>query len=160
MKSFLKIQKRQGLTLVEIIIVVAIIAITAGVGLFVMNPAGQLASARNKKRCNDLQSIMIFVRQNIADATNFSCSSGLLPTSTTNMASATGSYNIAPCLHLQAMPFDPLAPSGHYISNTDYNTGYTIMYNATTTQITLSAPFAELNKSIVYPPLSNTSTCY
>jgi hypothetical protein len=145
-------------------ITIAIIAIVTGVGLFVMNPAGQLSSARNKKRCDDLQSIMIAVRANIADATNgvFSCASGLLPTSTKTMASATGSYNIAPCLvpvYIQAMPFDPLASSSHYLSNADYNTGYMIVYNASTTQIALAAPSAELNNSIVYPPLSNTSTC-
>jgi prepilin-type N-terminal cleavage/methylation domain-containing protein len=153
MKQFLKMRNRNGMTLVEILVTVAIIAIVVGVGLFVMNPAGQLASARNTERQNHLQAIMIAVRQNIADATNgaFSCSSGLLPTSTKTMASATGSYNIAPCLvpvYLQAMPFDPLASSGHYTSNADYNTGYTIMQNASTGQITLGAPSAELNKSI------------
>ncbi len=137
----------------EILVSIAIIVFVAGVGLLALNPGNQLAAARNTQRQLHLQAIMNAVRQNIADTTNgvFSCSSGSLPTSAKQMASASGSYNIAPCLvpiYLESMPFDPSASSSYYTSNTSYNTGYTIAYNPSTTQITVAAPFAELHKSV------------
>ena len=145
-------RSRSGLSLVEIIISIAIIAILTGVYFLVANPAGQLAGARNSRRIADLQSIMLGIRQNIADQGNgqFGCASGSVPTSTKNMGSATGSYNIAPCLvptYLALMPTDPSASSAYYNSPTDYNAGYSIKMNASGS-ITLSAPSAELNKTI------------
>jgi prepilin-type N-terminal cleavage/methylation domain-containing protein len=147
-------ERRRGLTLVEILISIAIIAFVTGLGLLALNPGAQLATARNTQRSLHLQAIMNAVRQNIADTTTgvFSCASGPLPTGTPEfMSSATGSYNIAPCLvptYLQTMPIDPTASTSHYASNADYNTGYTIVYNPSTTQITVAAPFAELKKSV------------
>jgi prepilin-type N-terminal cleavage/methylation domain-containing protein len=144
---------RRGLTLIEIVIVIALIAVLTGVYFLTANPAGQLASARNSRRTNDLQIIMLAIQQNIADQGNgqFGCSSGAVPTSTKNMGTATGSYNIAPCLipsdGISAMPFDPSATSSYYNSPSDYNTGYSIVINASGS-ITLSAPHAELNKTI------------
>jgi len=144
---------RHGLTLIEILIAIALVVITAGIGLVALNPAGQIAASRNTERKLHLQGILNAVRQNIADTTtgSFSCSSGPLPTTSTIMSSAGGGYNIAPCLvpvYLQTMPFDPLASSGQYTSNTNYNTDYTIVYNASTTQITVVAPYAELGKTV------------
>jgi prepilin-type N-terminal cleavage/methylation domain-containing protein len=151
--SSLRACSRRGLTLIEILIALALVVITAGIGLLALNPAGQIAASRNTERNLHLQGILNAVRQNIADTTTgvFSCSSGPLPTSTKTMSSATGSYNIAPCLvpvYLQTMPFDPLASSSYYTSNTNYDTNYTIVYNPTTTQITVAAPYAELGKTI------------
>ncbi len=143
---------RKGLTLIEIIVTIAIIAILVGVYFLVANPAGQLAGARNNRRTTDLEGLLIAVRQNIADQGNgqFGCSSGAIPTTTTNMGSASGSYNIAPCLvptYLSLMPFDPSASSAYYNTVTNYNTGYSIIQNASGS-VTLSAPHAELNKTI------------
>jgi len=144
---------RAGLSLFELVIAVALIVLIAGVYYLVGNPAGQLAGARNSTRLFHLQTIMNGVRQNIADQTNeqFLCASGPLPTSSKRMTSAAGGYNIAPCIiptYLFNLPFDPIATSGHYTSNSDYDTGYNISINSTTGQITLSAPFAELGKTI------------
>lgn len=145
---------RRGLTLIELLIAMALVVITAGIGLLALNPAGQLAASRNTQRQLELQGIMNAVRQNIADTTtgSFSCTSGPLPTGTAEiMASASGSYDIAPCLvpeYLQTMPFDPVASSAYYASNSSYDTGYTIVYNPSTTQITVAAPYAELGKSV------------
>jgi prepilin-type N-terminal cleavage/methylation domain-containing protein len=105
---------RKGLTLVEIIVAVAVVVILMGVYFLVANPNGQLASARNSKRLLDLQLIGNTIRENYTDAGNetFTCASGAIPATTTNMASASGSYNIAPCIVLTqygmySMPFDP-----------------------------------------------------
>lgn len=145
---------RRGLTLIEIMIAVALVVLTAGIGLLELNPAGQLAASRNTERSLDLQGIMDAVRQNIADTTTgvFSCTSGPLPTATPEiMASASGSYNIGPCLvptYLETLPFDPSASSADYVSNANYDTDYSIVYNVSTTQITVAAPHAELGKTV------------
>ncbi len=143
---------RRGLTLIEIVIVIALLAVLTTVYLLVANPGGQLAAARNNRRSVDLQNIMLAIRQNIADQGNgqFGCSSGSVPTSTKNMGAASGSYNIAPCIvptYIAVMPFDPSASSSYYNSPSDYNAGYSISMNASGS-ITLSAPNAELNKAI------------
>lgn len=141
------------MTLVEILVVVALTVVVTSIYFLVANPAGQLASSRNNERQFQLQAIMNGIRQNIADQGNeqFACASGAIPTTTTKMASASGSYNIAPCLiptyGLFTMPFDPNASSAYYTSVTNYNTGYTIAANASGS-ITLSAPYAELKKTI------------
>ncbi len=143
---------RRGFTLIEILISLAILAIIVGAYFVVANPAGELAAARNNTRRLNLQALTLGIGQNIADQGNgtFSCASGSIPTSTTNMGSASGSYNIAPCLvpvYMAALPFDPSASSAHYISTSDYNMDYSIIQNASGS-ITLSAPYADLNQNI------------
>lgn len=144
---------RKGLTLIEIIIAIAIVVVVAGVGIVAYNPGGQLAVSRNTQRQLHLQAIMNAVRQNIADSSTgtFTCSSGALPTTAKKMMSDNGGYNIAPCLiptYILTMPFDPSAAGARYVSNSDYDSGYNIIYSASTTQITLSAPSAEAGKII------------
>jgi prepilin-type N-terminal cleavage/methylation domain-containing protein len=141
----------KGLTLIEIVVVIALIVVITGIYFLAANPAGQLAQSRNNERKLHLETIMQAVRQNIADQNNeqFSCTSGPLPTSSKKMASggASGTYNIGPCLiptYIFSLPADPSAPTGHYNSNADYDTGYNIAINSSTGQITLSAPFAEV----------------
>jgi prepilin-type N-terminal cleavage/methylation domain-containing protein len=145
--------RRSGFTLIELLLAITLIVIIAGVYVMTANPAGQLASARNTERELHLQTIMNAVRQNIADQGNeqFSCAAGPIPATATIMASASGSYDIAPCLIPSyigyAMPFDPNAPGAYFSSSTDYNTGYTILANASGS-ITVAAPSAELGKII------------
>ncbi len=148
-------QRRSGLTLLEILIASALLVILVGTYFLVANPAGQLASARNGERANHLQAILNAIEQNIADQGNlkFSCAAGALPTSTALMTSASGagSYNIGPCLvptYLPSLPVDPSASSSYYASASDYNTGYAISINASGTLVTLTAPSAELGKTI------------
>ncbi len=143
---------RRGLSLIEIIIAITIITIVS-VGMYVVsNPGGQLAAARNERRSADLQTLLIAIRENVADQANgqFGCAAGPLPSGPTDMGSASGSYDIAPCLipsYLPVLPVDPNATSAHYVSVSDYDTGYAIMMNASGT-ITLSAPYAELGKTV------------
>lgn len=146
--------RRRGLTLIEIIVAIALIALLGGLGLIALNPAGQLAKSRNTQREFHLNGIMNAIRQNMADTSGggFTCAAGPLPTSTAmKMAAGGGNYDIAPCLvpvYLPTMPFDPSAPGAGYASNSDYDTGYTIIRNATTGQVTLNAPEAELGEAV------------
>ncbi|MEK7608209.1 MAG: prepilin-type N-terminal cleavage/methylation domain-containing protein [Patescibacteria group bacterium] len=142
---------RKGLTLIEIVISVALITVVVGIGLIAGNPGGQLAKARNSQRQFHLQAVMNGIRQKMADTSGgaFTCSAGAIPTTSTKMA--VSSYNIAPCLiptYVPTMPFDPSATGAHFSSTTDYDSGYNILRNASTGQITVSAPSAELNQTI------------
>lgn len=143
---------RKGLTLIEVLIAIALVTILTGLYFFIANPAQQLALSRNSERQLQLQAIMNAIRQNIADQSNeqFSCTSGPIPTSTQKMASS-GGYNIAPCLvptyGLFTIPFDPATSTAHWVSVSDYDTGYTIVQNASGS-VTLSAPAAELKQTI------------
>ena len=142
------------MTLMEIIIVIALLAILLAVAIVSLNPAGEFARARNSQRSYHVNAIVTAVRQNIADSTlgTFTCASGEVPTSTKQMAVGSSTYyNIAPCLvstYLNNLPFDPSAAGAHWTSASDYNTGYNILRNASTGEITVSAPFAELGKTV------------
>ena len=130
-------KNRRGFTLVEIIISVALVVILMGIYFLAANPEGQLASGRNTKRQLDLQLIGNTIRENYTDSGNesFTCAAGSIPTSTKNMGSASGSYNIASCIvlpqyGLYSMPYDPNASSAYYTSLSNYNSGYSISISA------------------------------
>ena len=142
----------RGFSVIEILIALAIVIGLSTLTLIALNPPGQLGKSRNTQRKADIGIILNAVAENTVDNLGtFSCSSGAIPTSTKRMASSTGNYNIAPCLvttYLESLPFDPATTSVRWKSVTDYDTGYSILKNATTGRITVSAPAAELGETI------------
>ncbi len=138
----------KGFTLVELLIVIAIIAILAAAVIIGLNPARQFSQARNSQRWSHLNAILNAVSANTTDNNGaFTCAAGAIPITATAM-SPTG-YNICSCLvptYLSSMPFDP--SSGSYSSCTTYNTGYNIVRDATSNRITISAPNAEVGATI------------
>lgn len=146
--------KRTGLTIIEIMIAVALTVILFAVAFVYMKPVQLLANGRNSQRQSHVSAIAAAIRQNIADNRTgvFSCLNGTstIPSTSTRMASNAPYYNIAPCLtpYLQSLPFDPATTSAHWTSVSDYNTGYTVMRNASTGEVTVKAPAAELGKVI------------
>jgi len=142
-----------GVTLIEIIVAMAIVVIVGVVGVVALNPGGQFATARNNQRIAHVNTILNSIRLNIADTRTgvFTCAAGDIPTTTKKMAGGALNYDIAPCLvptYAFTLPFDPSAPGAHYTTNSDYDTGYNVLKNASTGQITVSAPAAELGKTI------------
>lgn len=148
-----RLDSQKGFTLVEILIVLALIAILVGAVLVALNPGRQFANARNSTRYSHLNTLMSAISSNAAENNGiFSCSSaGVVPAVATEMGSAAGLYDIAPCLvteYLNSMPVDPSDSDAQWTSEVSYATGYTILKDATTGAITLSAPTAEIDETI------------
>lgn len=139
---------QKSFTLVELIVAVALMAILGVVILINLNPSQQYAKARNTQRISHTNIIAEAVRQRIIDnhgTFQTGCSSGPLPSTSTPMGSGTGKYNIEPCLvpvYLSVMPLDPVVGTSSAI-------GYNIFRDSSTTAITISAPNAELDETIL-----------
>ncbi len=143
---------KKGRDFVTFLVVIGIIAILASVVVVALNPARQFAQARNTQRFSNVNAILNAIGQNSADNKGvFTCAAGLIPTSTTNMASSSGAYDIANCIvptYISLMPSDPSTAGSHYTSNSDYNTGYSLVQSSSTGRITVSAPGQELGQVI------------
>src|ERR1700682_851650 len=57
----------QGFTLIEILVVIGIIAVLAAIVIIAINPARQLAQARDSQRTSNTNSILNAIGQRIAD---------------------------------------------------------------------------------------------
>src|SRR5688572_25603379 len=92
-------KRLQGFTLLEILIVMALIAILIGIVIATLNPARQFASARNSTRYSHLNTMMSAISANMAENNGvFTCATGAVPVADTNMSSTALDYDIAPCL--------------------------------------------------------------
>ena len=85
-------KKRQGFTLLEVLLVVAGIAILAGIVILAINPSKQLAETRNAKRRADVNTILNGVYQYALD------NNGTIPTSTTAGTSCGGATTQDICI--------------------------------------------------------------
>lgn len=156
MKSLRK--EKGGFTLLEVLLVVGIIAILAGIVIVAINPTKQLGDSRNAKRRADVASILNAVYQYAID-NNGNVPTGIIDGSSCAWASATAvcteSTTDSTCnvdldtylasstgLYLTSIPTDPLATSS------GEGTGYTIYKDATSDRITVCAPLAEQSASI------------
>lgn len=133
--------KSKGFTLLEILLVVAAIAILAGIVIVAINPSKQLGDTRNAQRRADVNTVLNAVYQYAID------NNGNLPSTITT--SATAVCQASPCTglidltvlttsekYLVAIPKDPL------ITATTGTAGYTIMKSANG-RVTVAAPGAE-----------------
>lgn len=139
---------RRGFTLIEVLLVVVIIAILAGIVIIAVNPARQIAQTNNAQRDSDVRAVMDAVHQYSVD------NRGVLPTEITATPTVVGSgaNQIDICTYLvptyvAEMPFDPTATGAHFTDCTDYDTGYSISASATDGRITVSA-VGELSETI------------
>lgn len=146
-------QSSRGFTLIEVLIVIGIIAILAAVVIVAVNPARQFAQARNTQRWSNVLAMLNAVNQNMVDNRgSWTCAGGTIPSVATNMADPTSDptgYDICSCIvdtYISSMPFDPTV--GSYTDCTTYDSGYTIVQDATSGRITIAASSAEIGESI------------
>ena len=134
----------KGFTIVEILVVIAIIAILAAIVFVSLNPAKRFQDARITQRKANVESILNAVLQNMVDNKGtFTCAgAGAIPASATTIKSGEGGYDLAPCVsdYLAVLPVDPSKTGAQWTSATNYDTGYTIAQNDTTFQVTIAAP--------------------
>jgi prepilin-type N-terminal cleavage/methylation domain-containing protein len=137
----------KGFTLFELLIAVAVAAIVGAFALLFFNPGEQLAQGRNNQRISHINTIADAVKTRVIEyrgAFQTNCLSGSLPTSTRQIGSGAGNYNLEPCVvpnYLTVMPLDPQVGTTTAI-------GYNISYSTSTMQVTIGAPNAELGQTI------------
>jgi prepilin-type N-terminal cleavage/methylation domain-containing protein len=125
---------RRGYTLIEILLVVAIIAILAGIVIIAINPAKQLADTRNSQRRVDVQTISNALYQYTLDNSgdfpsgidNILNTSQVLGTATGCNTTCTATSTVTSCLDLSSslvptyvvdIPMDPKTGTS---TNSDY----------------------------------------
>lgn len=128
-------KRQQGFTLLEILLVVAAIAILAGIVIIAINPNKQLGDTRNTQRSSDVNAIMNAVYQysidndgnlptgldsiyssaqvlgTVASGANSTC------TATTTLAAALDLSSYLVPTYIVSIPYDPTTGSS---ANTDY----------------------------------------
>jgi type IV pilus assembly protein PilA len=154
-----KVSVKRGFTLLEILLVVGIIAILAGIVILAINPTKQLGDARNAQRRSDVLTILNAIYQYSIDQ------NGVIPATITSTATcglgsgievgngATGASYVdlyttlingaASSTYLVAIPHDPLATS----SADNYGSGYGVV-KTSSGRVTVCAPLAESNVTI------------
>lgn len=147
------INKKQGFTLIEVLIVMGIVAVLATIVIVAINPGRQFAQARNTQRTSNVNAILNAIGQYVAD------NKGLLPsaiTSTTSNISNTGTNlcGVIVPVYMPVLTADPSLANGAMsdgqITSTEcgsYDTGYTVVKDANG-RITIAAPLAELSATI------------
>ena len=163
---------KKGFTLLEILLVVGIIAILAGIVIIAINPSKQLATVRNAERKSDLKQLNNAITQFYIDKSYYPasttlstttlkeiCNTGSVSATTTSITGANcaslGLINLSELVpaYITAIPTDPTGTSSplafiHTAYAASAGTGYAVGKRVTN-QLALSAPLAELGSTIL-----------
>lgn len=143
-----RLNKLKGFTLIEVLLVVAIIAILAGIVILAVNPAKQLADARNAQRKSDVTTLLNAIYQYAID------NNGSVPTTVTDTATEICNTTGASCAGF--VDLGVLTANGKYLvsipsdpqSDTANSTEYLVVKDANN-RITVSAPNTENNVPVI-----------
>jgi prepilin-type N-terminal cleavage/methylation domain-containing protein len=142
---------RYGFTLLEILLVVAAIAILAGIVIVAINPGQQLADTRNAQRRVDARTIASAINQyrlrtgslpsslfGVSDESD--CTSGDYEICKTDASSCSGLINLSVLtddnVYLPSIPVDPNGSS-------TYGTGYHAVVDQSANRVIVCAPNGE-----------------
>lgn len=146
-----KVSIKAGFTLLEILLVVGIISILAGIVILAINPTKQLGDTRNAQRRSDVLTILNAAYQFSIDNSGYLPASTTLTTNTCGLddeigvddASVIDLYaelvvSASDATYLTAMPTDPQATS----TASGAGSGYAIV-KTSSGRLTVCAPLAE-----------------
>jgi len=142
------LKPKKGFTLIEMLIVLAIIAMLVSIVIVAINPGRHFQQARDTQRWTGVNAILSAVHQNIIDNNGiWTCAAGDLPGAATKMADPTTDptgYDICDCIvptYIGSLPCDP--STGNYVGCTFIGGGYETMYeisqDAVNDRVTVSA---------------------
>ena len=141
----MKVRKYEGFSLIEILVVVALIIILATITIVAINPAKNFRDTRNAQRSADVMQILNAVTQYTSEEGHSISQLGTISTdctTPTNVVTGTAFETALVDEYIVAIPVDPLA------DETTTDTGYDICITGTTGRVQVMAPLAEDEKVI------------
>ena len=139
---------KKAFTLIEVLLVIVIIAILAGIVIIAVNPARQISQANNSQRTSDIKALVTAVQEYAVE--NRGVMPAAITATPTEVGMGTGEIDLCALLvpdYIAAMPVDPTDAGAAYTDCATYHTGYNISVNADG-RITTAAPNAELGETI------------
>ena len=152
---------KKGFTLIEILLVIAAISILAAIVIVAINPAKQLAEARNAQRRSNVNTILNAIHQYAIDndgdlpgpdtITTGACAAGAGEDLCIDGSPCTTGLDLSDVLtdekYIVEFPIDPQQPTADGGGDEDEETGYAVTQSANG-RVTVCAPLAEEGATI------------